>query len=70
MLPTANEIAFAEVYLPPLLVALLFGLIAASLTAGWMNRRRLGRHFANPSLVFLSLIVIYTIVIGKVFIGI
>jgi hypothetical protein len=70
MFPTASEIAIAEVYLPPLLVAFLLGLVAASLTAGWMNRRRLGRHFANPSLVYLSMIVIYTIVIGKVFIGI
>jgi hypothetical protein len=70
MFPTASEIAIAEVYLPPLLIASLLGLVAASLTAAWMNRRRLGRYFANPSLVYLSMIVIYTIVIGKVFIGI
>ena len=69
MFPIPSELAIGGVYLPPMLLALLLGLIAAGLTARWMNRRRLGRYLANPPLVFLSMIVIYTIAIGTLFVG-
>jgi len=70
MFPVPGEFAIAEVYLPPLLVAILLGVIAASYTSGWLNRRRLSRYFVYPPLVFLSLVAVYTVVIGTVFIGI
>jgi len=44
--------------------------LAAAITSRWMNRRRLTRYMVNPSLVFLSIAAIYTVVIGTVFIGI
>ena len=70
MFPIPSEISIGGVYLPPMLLAFLLGLIAAVFTARWMNRRRLGRYLANPSLAFLSMIVIYTIAIGTLFVGI
>jgi hypothetical protein len=59
-----HEFAIGEVYLPPLLVAAFLGLIAAMLTARLLNRYRLTRYFFYPPLVFLSLVAIYTTIIG------
>lgn len=70
MFPVPSEFAIAEVYLPPMLVATTLGVVAAQFTGRWMNRRRLTRYTAHPSLVFLSMTAIYTVVIGTLFIGI
>ena len=70
MFPVPSEFTIAEVYLPPILVAVALGVLAATVTSRWMNRYRLTRNVVNPSLVFLSMTAIYTVVIGTVFIGI
>lgn len=70
MFPWPSEFTIAEVYLPPLLVASTLGLFAAVFTARLLNRYRLSRYFASPSLAFMSILVIYTVLIGTVFIGI
>ncbi|AJR06393.1 DUF1656 domain-containing protein [Photobacterium gaetbulicola] len=59
-----HEIAFGDLYLPPLLVAALIGLICTSLTVRLLNRLRWFRHVASPPLVELSLTIIYTVVVG------
>jgi len=63
-----HELAFGGVYLPPLLVACAFGIIATVLTTRLMNRYRLAKYFFYPPLVNLALVVIYTILIGTFFI--
>lgn len=70
MLPLPHELAFAGVYFPPLLLAGFLGLLAAIGTAHFLDRYRLSRFFANPPTVILAMGVIYTIVIGAVFVGI
>lgn len=65
-----SEVAFAGVYVPPLLVAAVLGLVLAVLTARFLNRARLSRHFFYPPLVFVAMAVIYTVVVGKLFIPI
>ena len=55
--------------MPPLLIAGLLGAIAAVVTARLLNRYRLSRYFFYPPLVFLSLMVIYTVFIGTFIIG-
>lgn len=64
MKPIPHEFAIGEVFMPPLLVASLLGLLAAMVTAHLLNRYRLSRFFFYPPLVFLSLIIIYTVLIG------
>lgn len=59
-----HEIALGGVFMPPLLVAGLLGAIAAVLTAQLLNRYRLSRYFFYPPLVFVALMVIYTVFIG------
>ena len=64
MKPIPHEFAIGEVYMPPLLVASLLGLLAAMVTAHLLNRYRLSRFFFYPPLVFLALMIIYTVLIG------
>ena len=54
------EFNVAGIYMPPLLIAGVIGLFMAMLTARYMNRTRLSRHFFYPPLVFVSLTVIYS----------
>ena len=70
MLPTPHEFAIGGVYLPPLLVAAFLGAIAAMLTAQLLNRYRLSRHLSYPPLVLLSMMIIYTVLIGAFIIGV
>jgi hypothetical protein len=64
MRPIPHEFAMGEVFMPPLLVASLLGLLAAVVTAHLLNRYRLSRFFFYPPLVFLALMIIYTVLIG------
>ena len=64
MRPMPHEFAIGEVFMPPLLVASLLGLLAAVVTAHVLNRYRLSRFFFYPPLVFLALMIIYTVLIG------
>ena len=65
-----HEFALGGVYLPPLLIAALFGVVAAVVTAQLLNRYRLSRYFFYPPLMFVGLTVIYTVFIGTYVIGI
>jgi hypothetical protein len=59
-----HEIALGGVFMPPLLVAGILGIIAAIITAQLLNRYRVSRYFYYPPLVFIALMVIYTVIIG------
>ena len=59
-----SEFAIGDVYLPPMLIAALLGMVLAWLTAHLLNRYRLSRFFFYPPLVLLALVVIYTVLIG------
>jgi hypothetical protein len=59
-----HEVALGGVFMPPLLVASILGVIAAVVTARLLNRYRVSRYFYYPPLVFIALMVIYTVIIG------
>jgi len=59
-----SEFAIGGVYLPPMLVAALLGMLLALLTAKLLDRYRLSRFFFYPPLVYVALIMIYTVLIG------
>ena len=63
-----KEFAIGGVYMPPLLIAAILGTIAAVATARLLNRYRLSKYFFYPPLVFLALMVIYTVLIGTLII--
>jgi len=68
--PIPHEFAIGGVYVPPLLVASLFGTMAALLTTKLLNRYRLSKYFFYPPLVSLTLVILYTLCIGTFIIGI
>lgn len=59
-----SEFSIGGVYLPPLLVASVLGVMATALTVLVLNRYRLSRFFWYPPLVFLALAVAYSGLIG------
>ena len=59
-----SEFAIGGVYVPPMLVAAILGTVLAVLTARLLNRYRISRFFFYPPVVFVALIIIYTVVIG------
>jgi hypothetical protein len=59
-----HEFAISGVYMPPLLIASMLGVIAAMVTARLLNRYRLSKYFFYPPLVLLALMVIYTLFFG------
>jgi len=63
-----SEFTIGGVYMPPMLVAAVLGIIAAHVTTRLLNRFRLSRYLFYPALVFLSLAVIFTALLGTVLI--
>ncbi|RLA04414.1 MAG: DUF1656 domain-containing protein [Gammaproteobacteria bacterium] len=69
MLPIPHELAIGGVYLPPLLVAAVFGVSLALLSGHLLNRYRLSRYFFYPPLVMVAMMIFYTVLIGTFVIG-
>jgi len=59
-----HEFTIGGVYFPPLLIASIFGTVAAVGTSALFNRYRLSRFFYYPPLIFVALAIIYTGLIG------
>jgi high-affinity Fe2+/Pb2+ permease len=51
-----HEISLGWVYLPPLVLAVLFGIVAAWVFTRWLNRTGLSRYFWRPQIAFLGFI--------------
>jgi len=58
MLAAPSEVSIGGVYMPPLLLSGILGLLAASWIARQLTRRRLSRYFAAPPLAFVALVII------------
>ena len=69
MLPIPHEFAIGGVYLPPLLIAAILGVLGAIVSARLLNRYRLSRYFFYPPLVMLAMMAVYTVLIGTFIIG-
>ena len=59
-----SEFTLGGVYFSPLLIASVLGVLAAAMTVMLLNRYRLSRFIYYPPMIFLSLAVIYTGLIG------
>ena len=55
-----SEFAIGGVYFPPLMIASILGVLAASVTATLLNRLRLARFFFFPPAVYVAFAVVYT----------
>jgi predicted MFS family arabinose efflux permease len=59
-----HEIAIGGVYMPPVLIAGILGMVAAAIAGRLLNRYRLSRYFFYPPLVFVALTLLFTVLIG------
>ena len=60
-----SDVVLGDVYLPPLLVAVIVALVLSSLTTRYMNVQGWDAWFVNAPLVFISLVIIYTVILGS-----
>jgi hypothetical protein len=63
-----HELSIGEVFIPPLLVAGILGVIAATLTAKLLNKYRLSKYFFYPPLALVALMIIFTVLFGMIII--
>ncbi len=68
MFGVPHEISISGVYFPPMLLAAILGVAAAAFTAVLLNRYRLSRFFVYPPLIFVALSILYTSLIGTLWI--
>jgi len=56
-----HEIAIGGIYMPPLFMALILGTVLAIVAAKLLNKYRLSKYFYYPPLVFVAMVVIFTV---------
>ena len=66
---TPSEIQILGVYFPPLIVAILAGLLCAFGSAWLLNRTGLSRFFWHPPLAFAALWLLSAALVGLIFIA-
>ncbi|QEY31001.1 DUF1656 domain-containing protein [Synechococcus sp. RSCCF101] len=65
---TPKEVEFRGIYLSPLLVSVALAIAATWFTCKTLNRYGLADRFESPLLVYLSFVVIYTVLISTLLI--
>ena len=68
--PVPHEFVIGGVYFPPLLIAAIFGVLTTMVTMKLFSRYGLLNYFFYPPLVSMSLVIIFTILIGYFVIGV
>jgi len=58
------EFTIGGIYMPPLLMASVLGVITATIIARLLNTYRLSKYFFYPPLVFVAMAIIFTIIYG------
>ena len=58
-----HEISIGGVYMPPLFVASIIGVILAIVVAKLLNKYRLSKYFFYPPLVFVAMAAIFTVLV-------
>jgi hypothetical protein len=61
-----HELNIAGVYIPPLFLAAIIGVVMAIYTAKLLNRYRLSKYLFYPPLVFLAIVAIYTVLLDYI----
>ncbi|MGF1748110.1 MULTISPECIES: DUF1656 domain-containing protein [Vibrio] len=62
-----HELAWGDIYFSPLLLVLILALVATWVTVIVLNKTKLSRFVAFPSLTFLALLVMYVVAIDGLY---
>jgi hypothetical protein len=54
------EISFAGIYFPPVMLAILLGVIMAAIIARLLNKLNLTRFIWHPPLFFIAMTIVFT----------
>ncbi|MGD8109679.1 DUF1656 domain-containing protein [Vibrio sp. TRT 21S02] len=60
-----HELAWGDVYFSPVLLVMVMALSATWLSVILLNKSRISRFIAFPSLTFLAILVVYVVVIDS-----
>ncbi|MCL9774786.1 DUF1656 domain-containing protein [Vibrio methylphosphonaticus] len=60
-----HELAWGDIYFSPLLAVLILALVATWVTVIVLNKTKLSRFVAFPSLTFLAVLVMYVVAIDS-----
>lgn len=63
-----HEFVIGGIYMPPMFIAAILATIVAYFISGLLNRYNLAKYFFYPPLVFVALMVIFTVIIGTIII--
>ena len=63
-----HELAWGDVYFSPLLLVLILAVTATWITVIILNKTRLSRFIAFPSLTFITIMVFYVVAIDSFYI--
>ena len=58
------EFTIGGIYMPPLLMASVLGVITAMIIARLLNAYRLSKYFFYPPLLFVAMAIIFTMIYG------
>jgi len=61
-----HELALSGVYMPPSIVAFVIGVILAITVAKLLNRYKMSNYLYYPPIVFMALVVIFTVIAEQV----
>ena len=62
------EFTIGGIYMPPLLMASVMGAITAMIVTRLLNSYRLSKYFFYPPLVFMAMVIIFTMIYGMLII--
>ncbi|UJZ95329.1 DUF1656 domain-containing protein [Photobacterium damselae subsp. damselae] len=65
-----HELSMGDIYYSPVLLVVVLSLLATWITVVILNKTRLSRFIAYPSLTFLAIMVFYVVVIDTFYIQI
>lgn len=67
MMEMPHELAVGDVYFSPFLLVVIYAVIATWISVGILNKTRLSRLIAFPSLTFLAITLLYVVAIDAFF---
>jgi len=59
------EFNMGGIYMPPMFIAAILGVVTAMGVAKLLNSYRLSKYFFYPPLVFVALVIIFMVIYGR-----
>jgi hypothetical protein len=64
-----HELYIADVYFSPILLVIVLAFVFTTITAVILNKLKISQYLMMPPIIFLSLMIIYSMIIDKYLVG-